>query len=312
MENAKIERLIQKIEKKFGGGSVYRFNDWANTGVHHFVVCSENLEGYGSDFSPLVALKKALSECVEKKILQQYKLPTNLGSACHTNKTEAKKSALNELLEHDGFLCCWLMKQTPAWFSQKQLCQMQLPSFKTFISCLRLEKSSLKVGVVCITKNKYILIGRVKIHKNLNTGFVASTACNTSIHKACLAIYLTLLRSTTILFHKDIFSSQQKEILFNRKFCIAESYKFNYNWFLKKRNSNIMNLPKFKPSIRSFENKLTKYFHLKFFIAKSAQCQKNFSGKTTPENINFKRIQLCKKFTEKLNQKINYLVHPIC
>lgn len=64
--------------------------------------------GRGTDFDRNIAIRKAMSEALERFYLKYNKFPNSNGMAAHFNKANAIENAKNELIERDLFLCNFL------------------------------------------------------------------------------------------------------------------------------------------------------------------------------------------------------------
>lgn len=68
----------------------------------------KTIAGRGTDFDQNIALKKALSEAIERYFLSTNRFPTSNGMAAHTSIPLATNSAKSELIERDLFFCHFL------------------------------------------------------------------------------------------------------------------------------------------------------------------------------------------------------------
>jgi hypothetical protein len=124
------EKLFLKVE------SVQRITELATPFEFYFrtqINCDGQLHvGYGTGDIKLLALQKSVSESVERAIFKHTKErnggPTNTnGWAAHVSVDQAKRNAIEELLERDAVLVHWLIQRSmkiitsetyPTWLSR--------------------------------------------------------------------------------------------------------------------------------------------------------------------------------------------------
>lgn len=172
--------------------------------------------GRGSDENEEVAYCKALSEAIERSILEIYKLENSNGLAIHPDLNTAISNAQDELIERDAFFCHYFLNRG---FFEIEISSSKI-KFENFnslfkVSFYELCKSDNSIGVVCSLNGK----GVAKPFGN-----IMGTAYGYDLNGVAEKALIEALRMF-VFFYKSTNSISMSE----HEFCNLKSFSFSHH-----------------------------------------------------------------------------------
>lgn len=193
-------RNLQRIDV-----DIASYDDRLASDVFHFMAESDEGKniGFGTDPKPEKALIKAISECVERKVMRSAGGPGSNGFAAHNSPENAAAKALLECKERDAFLLSWLSRRSPKWIDFYQ-CDLSAETIK-LIAPLSKDPFQVQFGLVAISASDTVVVGtlRPSAGNESKFGVVFSSACSSTIENAITGTALELRRAATVILNRE-------------------------------------------------------------------------------------------------------------
>lgn len=269
--------------------------------------------GRGSDENEEIAYCKALSEAIERSVLEIYKLENSNGLAVHPDLNIAISNAQDEIIERDAFFCHYFLNR--GFFEIKiSNSKIKLENCNSLfkLSFYELCKSDNSIGVLCSLNGK-------EFAKPF--GNILGTAYGRDLNNVAEKALVEALRMFTF-FNKNSnsFSISEQDFLNLKDFTFSHHGKLaldlRYSEKLESFFSNNKMLMNSSYSKEIFKNtilnpSLFPIPNIPLFFVKSSSdfLQDIFTGPTVKEEINWNRLNQLGGGVVNMSN-INLVPHP--
>lgn len=274
-------------------------------------------KGRGYSNTPDSALKKAISESVERVVGLEFAESTN-GIASHVTLDLAKENARNELVERDLFLSHF-RTNTPFAFSS-EMTRLIPESIRSFvfdagdsISIYSMKCNNLGKGFVCLVSGESLWGGIIGL--SFGSENDEQLIIKASLEAFRLYWHRRANKSLNPGLHIDAFLKQNSwTFIDNGTLCLNRAYfdKIRH-LFPRKELVDLRGFIQYSLTEFSFENLSEKYTNIEncpLFVVRctSPYSQKLNAGPFTMESISYEGL---KRFKNNEEYKLNKLPHPV-
>lgn len=278
---------------------------------------SKEWKGHGHASSKDLALRKAITEAIERAISLQH-ISTSNGIAAHTNLESAKKNAQNELIERDLFLSHFITK-TP--FIKEKNSKDKIPlsiikyinSNEDNVDLFKFKNNNMGEGYVCLISNSKNWGGIIGLSfGELNSKELITKAVVEAFRQYRFEIVTNKFKNRITLMD---FNNLNKWNYADHGYLAQSLDYFQLIEFLfpkdeSEQNSNYVKYIKEKFKFKIIDNSLPELMNCPLHVVQctSEDMQQLQLGPCLDEFISIDGLY---RFTGKKNMNINRLPHPI-
>ncbi len=320
MENT--ESIISSIVSKHGDDiSITMYEDMIDG---EYVFCSIQCDrtgpqGYGVSSSEKLALAKAYSEFIERKVcwdlfsVDGLRLSSN-GFSAHPQRGLAEKNAKLELIERDVVFCSWFLRRSPMWFSElSNIPGIHCSTLKNFIA-LNLNGLECKIGIWGVSGDAFVTVALLSGSPfGYNLGFMLSSAADytlaSSIEKTLIEArsgangILTRIKNNLPVC-KDV--SEIKSLDDHRDFWLNKDNLSRASWLFNS-SELVFDFPQVGVKCEEIQPSFVPAMPRTVMRATSDELQDIFFGNTEYKLVNMRRISSLGGCFEDLNME----PHPL-
>jgi YcaO cyclodehydratase, ATP-ad Mg2+-binding len=261
-------------------------------------------EGHGDSEDSELAWLRAYAEWCERIALNSLgnvgegRATTSSGFAAHSDKRSAGNAAINELIEHDAVLLCWLAKAPPAWIrDDAALARLNAWARETKAK-LRTLGIELNVGLQAVTGNIVTAVAAGRLQFGTRGLFVTSGAA-VEIPDAIERATREALRTANALVTRERLGLSLAQPIEahslrgpddHRNFWISSGTTEDIDWFIEGA-TDVTILESFDVSVSLVELPFVPAVPLTIARASSVNAQRMFWGASDATNLSHERLR---------------------
>lgn len=246
MEN-KVNDLLQLIKKSFPDVQFEIIHNSLSPSLKHFIIKDAKEKGFGSDHDLTIAIEKAYSEFVERKVFRELNkafkgFETSNGFSAHKYINRSAENSTNEIIERDAFLISWTCQKAPYWIDRNEFSSLLKIENREILNQHTKNKLEINLGLIARTNNVITAVIKINDINKRHSYFYIDTKAGFDL--AGLANDLT----EGISFYSHFFLKSDKKLSAKKKLNEPIDHFFYYlkehkgtEWF-HKGASNVLDL----------------------------------------------------------------------